>query len=721
MSVGRQRTGQRDSSYERPGRRWVCGHLAAGRPCPVGPARRGRCTAPQQSLCEPRREGQRWLCTRPDPFGGACADGPLPDGRCCRPEPEHRPCRPRLSLRARRGRLSVALAVFALGLALVLIDGRIHLRWISPGNLSSPHTAIAGPTATQCGACHGAADGHPHRWLRLSFAAPAQADSERCLDCHFGSLGPGQARLDHSVPTAALAGFDGSQIDHPRHWLAAAWGPPERAPAGLACARCHQEHRGREADITALDDVRCQACHAARIGAFAQDHPALTAPVKSPSLAFDHVQHRPFWPDEQLACADCHALAADGRAMTTGGYPTCAGCHGQGQDDYHGYAIKRSAHTVLQPPDMEVGPDTPWPGGSGVTLSPLMWLLLAGDDEALAALEDLYLSDDLGLDSEPFEWYPDDDALKDEFARAFRRLLDDLADASADALAARLEAMSGGDASIDALVEQLLAGQFALSAYRARWDQENSDLDRARRRRVPRPAGGSIRSRRRSRTARAVTPIRCRAHGSSSWVPRQGRRRGSGGACGATCARPCSSPAAGCTRPASGATGRRPYPLERPGGCTSMPVRRTRATSNSPTAAISTFAAAARTAARAMCSARKAAPTGVSHRTIGIAAAIATALDSRRTIACTATTTTSCGPSVLFGKFATYQRATQGLGQGAVRREWPVLAKNRNAAQGLVRRARRERAGTPNTALCPLAISTYYLRSTPCIWRSCAL
>ena len=50
-----------------------------------------------------------------------------------------------------------------------------------------------------------------------------------------------------------------------------------------------------------------------------------------------------------------------------------------------------------------------------------------------------------------------------------------------------------------------------------------------------------------------------------------------------------------------------------------------------------------------------------------------------------------------------------------------ATAQNRNAATGLVRHARRERAGTPNTALRPLAISTYYLRYTPCTWRSCTL
>ncbi len=44
----------------------------------------------------------------------------------------------------------------------------------------------------------------------------------------------------------------------------------------------------------------------------------------------------------------------------------------------------------------------------------------------------------------------------------------------------------------------------------------------------------------------------------------------------------------------------------------------------------------------------------------------------------------------------------------------PVLAKKRNAAPGLVRRALRERAGALTTVLCPLAISTYCLRYTPC-------
>ncbi len=106
MTVPLQKTGYRESPYERPTRKWVCGRAAAGDPCAMGPDRRGRCTAPMQSRCDPRREGDRYFCERAAAYGGPCAAGPLPDGSCSRPEPTHPECQPRLSLRAKRGRLA---------------------------------------------------------------------------------------------------------------------------------------------------------------------------------------------------------------------------------------------------------------------------------------------------------------------------------------------------------------------------------------------------------------------------------------------------------------------------------------------------------------------------------------------------------------------------------------------------------------------------------------
>ena len=96
-----QARGARESPYERPDRKWLCGWAAEGRPCWLGPDPKGRCAVTHE--CHPVRQGDRWQCTRSPVFGGACDDGPLSDGSCCRPIPR---CQPVRSLRAQRGRLS---------------------------------------------------------------------------------------------------------------------------------------------------------------------------------------------------------------------------------------------------------------------------------------------------------------------------------------------------------------------------------------------------------------------------------------------------------------------------------------------------------------------------------------------------------------------------------------------------------------------------------------
>ena len=76
-----QKFGFKDSPYQRPHDKWVCGHLAEGKPCPLGPDMHGKCGA--KAACEPHLEDGRWQCRRSALEGGPCEKGPLPDGRCC--------------------------------------------------------------------------------------------------------------------------------------------------------------------------------------------------------------------------------------------------------------------------------------------------------------------------------------------------------------------------------------------------------------------------------------------------------------------------------------------------------------------------------------------------------------------------------------------------------------------------------------------------------------
>ncbi|NNF45067.1 MAG: hypothetical protein HKO59_07900 [Phycisphaerales bacterium] len=149
MTVRLQQFGHRASRYEQPNPKWVCGWAAEGNPCRLGPDGKGRCPAAGQALCEPRRDGDRWLCARPELYGGVCEDGPRPDGSCCRPRPEQPLCQPRLSWRARRGRLSASCVAVTIGLLALALQSDWGYPFISPGPLMSAHAVVetAAPAA----------------------------------------------------------------------------------------------------------------------------------------------------------------------------------------------------------------------------------------------------------------------------------------------------------------------------------------------------------------------------------------------------------------------------------------------------------------------------------------------------------------------------------------------------------------------------------------------
>lgn len=91
-----QKFGYLDSHYERPNQKWVCGRTALGDPCRIGPDGKGCCQADFE--CKPRRDDDRWECTRPPIAGGECETGPLPDGTCCMTIPPCTPVRDRKSV-----------------------------------------------------------------------------------------------------------------------------------------------------------------------------------------------------------------------------------------------------------------------------------------------------------------------------------------------------------------------------------------------------------------------------------------------------------------------------------------------------------------------------------------------------------------------------------------------------------------------------------------------
>ena len=149
------------SGYERPNLKWICGHADSGKPCAIGPDGKGHCQAIAE--CKPRREGDRWTCTRSPRHGGKCEQGPMPDGTCCRPIT---PCRPVRSLRSKRGLLTFCATALVLGLLIVTLLGPWRTAILSPGPLTLHHAQIlTGQHAATCAACHSAGDETLAGWV----------------------------------------------------------------------------------------------------------------------------------------------------------------------------------------------------------------------------------------------------------------------------------------------------------------------------------------------------------------------------------------------------------------------------------------------------------------------------------------------------------------------------------------------------------------------------
>ncbi len=444
------------SRYERPGQRWVCGHAADGRPCRSGPDPRGRCSAGFE--CRPLRRGDRWQCTRGPEAGGPCAAGPRPDGRCGRPVA---PCQPLPALRIRRGRLTFWIGAATLGLLAATLYGPRAARWIQPGPLSRAHAALA-----DCAACHPAAGA----WLASATTA-ARSPSARCLDCH-PALGP-HALAPHGEEPAQLAARSeirrraagATSAPWPLRVAAATGLAPD--PGGeLACAVCHDEHRGGSAPAPKTDDLRCQACHVAPFRGFVTDHPPFAdyPHERRSAIAFDHRSHLGHFQDEpggeavlrsgesglELDCGGCHRESAE-RGMHVGGFrEACSSCH------HHGEQIRgagAAAAALLRLPALDV--DTlegrgfaigGWPRAgrgpdSDAPAAPLLALLLSADAGVAADLERLRTAEDDGIFL--FDLYqaaPDQLAAASRVGWAVKQLVADLAADPERTLGERLSA-----------------------------------------------------------------------------------------------------------------------------------------------------------------------------------------------------------------------------------------------------------------------------------------
>lgn len=504
MRIPLQNLDQRSSKYERPNQDWVCGWAKDGRPCPLGPNAKGQCTAHGQASCSPVRDGDRYVCTRPDVFGGPCTDGPRPDGSCACPEPEHQVCQPVRSLRAKRGLFVRLSMIFALGVLIIGIAGPWSMDFVSPGPLGASHMAIQGPGDENCGACHVAEGASFGSWLGAALMT-TMADghggiqSEQCLDCHFRTPESREVAMNvhsrslidvDSIEAAAsatpvmTAGFTSAQVGLTR----ALHGKEQFGAAGIACASCHEEHLGRSHDMTAMSDAQCQVCHSEPFESFNQGHPEFGA-IERPmvGISFNHHEHETHFPNEELVCESCHMPDPLGRTMAVASFEqACKGCHAQGSEDHHGDGIKRNSMLFAQLPAFEFEEEVYWPseGAWGEFLSPMMLLLLAGDDEAVPLLYSIY-NDAFG---DLYEWsfvLEDNDELylKAELATSIKAMVAELADYSDEGVEARNARLAralgvpGDDPAVQNLNAELASASFVMQMFKQRYlPQLDDDL-----------------------------------------------------------------------------------------------------------------------------------------------------------------------------------------------------------------------------------------------------
>lgn len=403
-----QKTGLNESTYERPQQNWVCGWAAEGRPCRVGPNGRGQCVATFE--CTPSKRGDRWQCARLPVQGGSCAEGPRPDGTCCKAIPK---CQPVTSWRAKRGRLTLMVTGLTLGLIVVALT-TFGPSVLSPGPLNAKHSTAA----HGCGACHVA--GHDNFSSIVTRALTSEehtAESLKCVRCHDRGENP---LLAHSVAPKRLASWSQHAETTP---LAAAI--PVRLKLSnavvdssalktepLACSTCHKEHRSRHEDLKQLTSHQCQACHSKQFSAFDVDHPELERfPYKQRThIVFDHLSHlnKHFSKKERKVfdCNGCHLPHDNGANMLVRDFDdTCAECHSN--------QIVADAQPVLVVPaldidslderDIDIGA---WPDEGVEGISPYLRLLLSARPkmrEALALVDEIDDLEDLSDEDEVTE------------------------------------------------------------------------------------------------------------------------------------------------------------------------------------------------------------------------------------------------------------------------------------------------------------------------------
>lgn len=366
------------------------------------------------------------------------------------------------------------------------------LTLVSPGVLSAAHLAIEGPPgALNCQVCHQGAESGLVNWLSMiaNQTEPHSMEvNQQCLGCHFSETEESIAMQVHStaeLSKASPAVEQLSMLAGPTSFMLRlsdkVHGDPMLDEPQGACSTCHNDHEGAAHDMKVMSDIQCQVCHTNQFESFNDGHPAFTSVTSiSTGIIFDHAKHQPRF-DDGLNCQSCHQADAEGREMVVRPFEnSCQGCHEQRSKDHHGDAIKKNPIPFLQLPEMEFDAPIYWPTESAVgeNLTPMLTLLLAGDDEVLPLLAEIY--DEDGAAGDMFEWFfiLDDEGeseKKAELAAAIKRLVAELADYSETGEEDRNVRLTNAfsldttDPELQRLQAELSAANFVMQMFKQRY------------------------------------------------------------------------------------------------------------------------------------------------------------------------------------------------------------------------------------------------------------
>jgi hypothetical protein len=309
-------------------------------------------------------------------------------------------------LGAERDRLAFLLALVTIGCLGLAFTVPRDTRFLMPGPLASVHGAIE-----NCTACHAKSGNDKFSWIHGLDAGDPLADSKACLTCHkmpdtaFNAHGATAEELKQSterltkiaaqtsMPLSARA----QSIAFPTHDLTA---------GGLACAACHQEHKGASFDLTKISNEQCHSCHEVKFDSFDGHHPNFeNYPFKQRTrIIYDHAGHfSKHFPEVAKkdparripeTCSTCHSSRADRRVMAVAPFEqTCTACHINqitGRERVSG--PKGIAFVTLPGIDVETlrqknAAIGEWPEASEAELTPFMKMMIGKDDEGRALIK----------------------------------------------------------------------------------------------------------------------------------------------------------------------------------------------------------------------------------------------------------------------------------------------------------------------------------------------